>query len=75
MSAALGEVVSLLEQLLPELAGHHRAAVSIHSVGEVLAGEADPGSLPALKLTWIDAVPLVHSTLADSRFVLICRGA
>ncbi len=48
VSAALREMVSLLKQLLPECAGHHRAAVSIYSVGEVLAGQADPGSLPVL---------------------------
>lgn len=66
MSAALSEVVALLEQLLSELAGHHRAAVSIHSVGEVLVGEADSGSLPVLKLTFINIAPLAHDPLMNS---------
>ena len=70
MSAALREMVSLLEQLLSERASHHRAAVSIYSVAEVLAGQADPGSLPVLELPFVDVVPLVHNLLANSAFVL-----
>ena len=61
MLAALGEVVSLQEQLLSELAGHHRPVVSIHSLGEVLAGEPDSGPLPVLKLYSMNVVPLVHA--------------
>ena len=61
MSAALGEMFALPEQLLPEVAGHHRSAVTIHPISEVLAGETDPGPLPVLKLPWVDVLPLVHS--------------
>ena len=63
MSAALGQVIALLELLLAEIAGHHRSAGSIHPVGEVLAGEANPSPFPVLKLPWVDVLPLVHSPL------------
>ena len=45
MAAALDQVIALLELLLPEIAGHHRSGMGIHAIGEVLAGQADPGSL------------------------------
>ena len=61
MPASLGQVVTLLEQLLSELAGHHRSAVSVHSVSEVLAREADPCSFPVLKLFFVDVLPFVHT--------------
>ena len=63
ISAALGQMISLLKPLLPELAGHHCAAVCIYSVGEVLAGEANPSPFPILKLLWVDVLPLVHGPL------------
>ena len=44
MAAALDQVIPLLE-LLPEIAGHHGSAMGIHAVGDVLADQADPGSL------------------------------
>ena len=64
-------MVSLLELLLSELAGHHRSAGGIHSIGEVLAGQANPSPLPVLKLTGVDVLPLVHNPLADGTDVLI----
>ena len=45
MAAALDQVIALLELLLPEIAGHHRSGMGIHAIGEVLAGQTDPGSL------------------------------
>ena len=71
MSAALGQVIALLELLLAEIACHHRSAGSIHPVGEVLAGEANPSPFPVLKLPWVDVLPLVHSPLVNSTDVLL----
>ena len=71
MSAALGQVIALLELLLPEVAGHHGSAVPIDPVSEVLAGEADPGSLPVAKLTIVNVIPFLHHRLADSTIVLV----
>ena len=64
-------MVSLLELLLSELAGHHRSAGRIHSIGEVLAGQANPSPLPVLKLTCVDVLPLVHSLLVNGTDALI----
>ena len=63
--AAFSQVVSLVEQLLSELAGHLLVAVSIYSVGEVLTGEADSGSLPVLKPSFINVVPFIHGSLGS----------
>ena len=41
MLAALEQVLSLLQLLLPEVATHHRVAVTIHSTGEVMTGHID----------------------------------
>ena len=60
MAAALGQVIALLELLLPEITGHHRSAVGIHAIGEVLASQADPGSFPVLKLFLIHKISLLH---------------
>ena len=73
MSAALGEMFTLPEQLLPEVACHHRSTVTIHPVDEVLAGEADPGSLPVAELTVIDVIPLFHRLPECSTVVLVAR--
>ncbi len=60
MAATLGQVIALLKLLLPEVAGHHRSAVGIHAVSEVLASQTDSGSLPVLKLFLIHKIPLLH---------------
>ena len=71
MAAALDQMIALLELLLPEVAGHHRPAVAIHAIGEVLTSQADPGSLPVLKLPWVDELPLAHSRQIDSTDALM----
>ena len=51
-----------LLQLLPsDVAGQQGSAVGIHPIGEVLAGQADPRSLPALQLQLIHKAPLLHT--------------
>ena len=50
LTTALGEVIALLQLLLPEIAAHHRAAVFIHPIREVLAGHANACSFPSLQV-------------------------
>ena len=64
MAAALDQVIALLELLLPEVAGRHRSAVAIQAIGEVLASQADPGSLPVLQLPLIHKIPFLHHPLS-----------
>ncbi len=71
MATTLGQVIALLELLLPQVAGHHRSTGRIHSIGEVLAGQANPSPLPVLKLTCVDVLPLVHSLLVNGIYVLL----
>ena len=49
-----------MQLLLPEVAAHHRVAVLVNAIGEVLAGHADHASLPALQFSFFDVVPLLH---------------
>ena len=60
MAAALDQMIALLELLLPEVAGHHRPAVAIHAIGEVLTSQADPCSFPVLQLSIIYKIPILH---------------
>ena len=47
--AALGEVITLTQLFLTNIAAHQRAAVLIDLVSEVLAGHAKKGTLPTLQ--------------------------
>jgi hypothetical protein len=58
--ASLLEVVALRQLALPEVAGQHRVAVTIHAIGEVLAGHADDTTLPALQLAFVEEIPVLH---------------
>ena len=62
--AALFEVLTLLKLLRPEVATHHRVAVLVDAIGEVLAGHADHAAFPVLKVLVIDESPLLHNPLA-----------
>ena len=46
---------------MPEIAGQHRVAVTIHAIGEVLARHADDATLPPLQVALVDKFPLLHS--------------
>ena len=64
-------MLTLLQLLLPEVAAQHRVAMSIDSVAEVLAGDADlrgeaPGQSPV-----IHKIPLIHA----SPFKYVCTHA
>tara|TARA_B100001175_G_C18984918_1_gene391617 strand:+ start:388 stop:516 length:129 start_codon:yes stop_codon:yes gene_type:complete len=41
VATALDQMIALLELLLAEIAGHHRSAVAVDSIGEVLTSQAD----------------------------------
>ena len=59
--AALGEVITLTQLLLTNIAAHQSAAVLIDSVSEVLAGHAKTGTLPALQILILHKAPLLHT--------------
>ncbi len=61
MATALDQMIALLELLPPEAAGHHRSAVAIHAIGEVLTGEANTRALPALQLALVNEIPFLHA--------------
>ena len=53
-------MLPLLKLLLPEVAAHHRVAALIDAISEVLASHADHAAFPALKITVVDKIPLLH---------------
>ena len=59
--AALLQVLPLLQLLLPEVAAHHRVAVLVDAIGEVLAGHADHAAFPVLQVSLINEIPLLHN--------------
>ena len=54
-------MLTLLQLLLPEIAAHHRVAVLVDAIGEVLAGHADNATFPVLQVAVIDEIPLLDS--------------
>ena len=59
-------MLPLLELLLPEVAAHHRVAVLVDAIDEVLAGHADHAAFPVLQVTVVDKTPLLHHTRAST---------
>ena len=53
-------MVALGQLLLPRVASENRAAVLVHPIGEVLAGNAKTGTLPTLQLSFFDKTPFLH---------------
>ena len=53
-------MLTLLQLLPPEVAAHHRVAVLVDAVNEVLAGHADHAAFPVLQVALIDEIPLLH---------------
>ena len=54
----------MLELLLPEVAAHHRVAVLVDAISEVLAGHADDATAPSLQLSLVDEIPLLQGLSA-----------
>ena len=53
-------MVALLQLLLPDVATQNRVAVPVYPIGEVLAGHANTGTFPTLKLSLFDKTPFLH---------------
>ena len=58
--ATLLEVVALRHLTMPEIAGQHRVAVTIHAIGELLARHADDATLPPLQVAIVKKIPFFH---------------
>lgn len=70
MITALEQVFPLLKLLSSEFAAKDGPAAGVHSIGEVLAGDADALTLPVLQLPVIDVAPLLQLSDASSTTVL-----
>ena len=51
-------MVALRQLALPEVAAHHRVAVLVNAISEVLAGHADHAAFPVLQVAIVDKIPL-----------------
>ena len=56
-------MLTLLKLLLSEVASHHRVAVLIDAIGEVLAGHADHSAFPSLQVALVNEIPILHNSL------------
>ena len=63
-------MLSLLQLLLPEVAAHHRVAVLVDAISEVLAGHANDAAFPVLQVAVIDEIPLLQYPFVTSTSVL-----
>ena len=66
-------MLTLLQLLLPEVAAHHRVAVLVDAIGEVLAGHADHAAFPVLQVALVDKTPLLQRT-SDLQYVCTTAG-
>ena len=60
-------MLTLLELPLPEAAAHHRVAVLVDAVGEVLAGYAEHANVPSLQLSVVNEIPFLHGAFVVVR--------
>lgn len=60
-------MLTLLELLLPEVTAHHRVAMLVDAVSEVLAGHADHATLPSVQLSVVNEIPSLHGSSAVVR--------
>ena len=56
-------MVALLKLLLSGVATENGVAVLVNAVAKVLTGHANTGSFPALKLPFVDEIPLLHNPM------------
>ena len=54
-------MLTLLQLLLPEVATHHRVAVLVDAIGEVLTGHANHAAFPLLQDAVINDFPLLKA--------------
>ena len=57
-------MLPLLELSSLEVAANDGVAVPVDTVGEMLAGHADAGSLPVVQVVIVHEIPLLHNPLA-----------
>jgi len=65
-------MVALLKLLLSGVTAENGVAVLVDAVAEVLTGHANTGSFPALKLAFVDEIPLLHNPIQAIR--MYCYG-
>ena len=53
-------MLTLLQLLLPDIAGHQGVAVLIHAMPKVLAGHTNTGATAVLQLPVVHIAPLLH---------------
>ena len=53
----------MLQLPLPSVASDKGVAVLVDAVAEVLTGHANTGSFPALKLSFVNEIPLLHNPM------------
>ena len=54
-------MMALLQQLLPDIAGHQGVAVLVHTMAKVLARHTNAGTPAVAQLPLVHIAPLVHS--------------
>ena len=72
MAALLGDVFTLQELALPEVAAQQRVALRIDSIAEVLARHTDLAAVIAHQLPLVDEVPLLHNP--PNQYVCTSKG-
>lgn len=63
MLTALGQVLTLLQLLLSQVAGNKPSAVSVHSISKVLKSHTRLAAFPSEQLLLIDKAPLLHQPM------------
>ena len=78
ITAAVREVLSLLQLRLHQGTADTGMAVSVHSVGESRARDADLGGVAALDHAVVSVAPFLHcfheSTASTDALTAVCRG-
>ena len=68
--AALLQMLHLLPLRLPEVAAHHRVAVLVNAIDEVLACHADHATFPVIQVALVEKIPLLYAPQGYSTFEL-----
>ena len=65
---------ALLQLPLPEFAAHHRVAVLIDGIGEVLAGHADHAAFPVIQDALVEKIKPLYAPRGCSTFEPLKAG-
>jgi len=66
-------VLPLLELFLSEVAVHHRVAMLVDAIDEVLASHADHATFPVLQVALVEVVPLLDSLVSSTYAPAVVR--